>query len=136
MKNPDKFFPDGKKTPEYRTWNSIRYRCNNPNSKDYHLYGGRGIRVEWETYDEFLNDMGKRPEGYSIERRNNNKNYCKDNCYWLPFVDQSYNRRNILTPEDKYLVWFLRPLFSMNKIHRITGLSEGSVCNLLKDYDE
>lgn len=86
------------KTKEYKTWARIKTRCLNSKSKDYHLYGGRGIRIcnEWETsFEVFYKDMGPRPDGViSIDRVDTNGNYEKNNCRWADNKTQSRNKRN------------------------------------------
>lgn len=84
-------------TTEYRTWSGMRSRCNNPSSKDYPRYGGRGITVceRWNSYDNFLADMGHKPSlSHTIERRDNSKGYSPDNCYWATMKQQMRNKRN------------------------------------------
>ena len=84
------------KTIEYRTWASIKSRCLNPNTNRYYLYGGRGIKVcdRWlNSYENFLEDMGRRPPGrYSIDRIDSNGDYSKDNCQWVNYHVQNKNR--------------------------------------------
>lgn len=90
------------KTPEHRVWGLMRDRCNNPKNKHYRHYGGRGITVceEWNSFEKFLADMGPRPgDGYSIERRNNDRGYNKDNCTWATAYEQTRNRRANVTVE-------------------------------------
>ena len=86
---------NGKKTREYQSWTAMKARCNNPNNIKYHNYGGRGITYQesWEDYENFLEDMGPRPEGMSLERLDSNGNYTKDNCVWATLSEQSYNTR-------------------------------------------
>lgn len=84
-------------TREYITWTNIKARCTNPNNNSYHNYGGRGITVcdKWlESFENFYEDMGNCPKGFSIERVNNNKGYNKNNCIWASSKTQSMNRRS------------------------------------------
>lgn len=80
-------------TPEYRSWNSMRQRCNNPNNDRYFRYGGRGIRVceAWSDFAQFLRDMGPRPKGHTLERKNNDGNYEPPNCKWATPKEQQNN---------------------------------------------
>lgn len=82
------------RTPVWRVWSAMRWRCENPASSDYKNYGGRGIRVEWLSFDEFYADMGDPPAGFQLERRDNNGNYSKSNCEWATPAVQSVNKRN------------------------------------------
>jgi hypothetical protein len=81
------------KHPLYQTWCGIRQRCNNPKCKRFSRYGGRGIKVceRWDLFENFLDDMGPRPEGFTIERVNNDGNYEPSNCCWASRKDQNKN---------------------------------------------
>lgn len=83
---------------EHKVWKSMRQRCSNKNNKDYLAYGARGITVckEWETsFEVFYRDMGPRPSAnHSIDRIDNSKGYCPDNCRWVTHDDQCNNRRS------------------------------------------
>lgn len=70
-------------------------RCTNPNVKSYKDYGGRGIRVckRWEKFEHFLADMGERPEGKTLDRKNVNGNYTPANCKWATRKEQAVNTR-------------------------------------------
>lgn len=85
-------------TPTYRTWVGMNYRCSCKTHKKAHLYSNRGISVceTWRvSFDAFLQDMGCRPEGYTLDRIDPNKGYCKENCRWACAVRQSHGRRDI-----------------------------------------
>lgn len=83
------------KTPEYKTWVGIKQRCNNPKEPNYKNYGIRGIEVctRWLKFENFFEDMGKKPEGLTIERTNNNLGYFKENCVWATCTQQLRNQR-------------------------------------------
>lgn len=85
------------KSPEYDTWVAMHARCGNKNNKRYKDYGGRGISVigRWDSFENFLSDMGKRPsDKYSLDRIDNNKGYGPCNCRWALRYQQMRNTRS------------------------------------------
>lgn len=97
---------------EWSVLNSMRARCYNPKSPSYKNYGARGITIcdRWlgkNGLENFINDMGRRPEGYtangrplySIDRIDHNDNYCPENCKWATIWEQnqhtSRNQENV-----------------------------------------
>ena len=83
------------KHPLYSTWVQMRFRCTSPKSEIYEYYGGRGISVceRWNDFDLFVEDMGERPDGYSLDRIDVNGNYCPENCRWADRATQRANSR-------------------------------------------
>lgn len=109
--------------PLYGIWLMIRQRCLNPNNKSFRDYGGRGIKVctRWDDFSLFKRDMGPRPVGTEIDRRDNNGDYCPDNCKWVDRQINAQNKRNnrIITCDGDSLciaAW-----------SRKTGLSRGTI---------
>lgn len=85
------------KSREYKTWMSMKERCNNKNHSAFKSYGGRGIKVcdRWQSsFKNFYADMGNRPAGCSLDRINNDKGYFPENCRWSTSKQQQSNRRN------------------------------------------
>jgi hypothetical protein len=70
-------------------------RCTNPNHKKYDNYGGRGIKIcdRWKEFTNFLNDLGERPPGTTLDRIDSNGNYEPGNCRWATQEQQVANRR-------------------------------------------
>lgn len=90
-------YVDNKKM--YHVWSTMKQRCNNPNDKNYHNYGGRGIKVcnEWlKDFSNFYNwaISNGYQEGLSIERKDVNGDYCPENCCWITMKEQQSNKRD------------------------------------------
>ena len=78
-------------------WFGMRHRCNNPKASHYRYYGGKGVTVEWGSFNRFLRDMGPsyRP-GLTIDRIDNEKDYEPSNCKWATRKEQNSNKRNTI----------------------------------------
>lgn len=89
------------KTPIYAIWHSMMQRCYDSNSPAFSRYGGRGINVcdKWQTFEGFYEDMGNKPKGLSLERKNVNGDYSPENVVWANAKTQANNRRNNIVLE-------------------------------------
>lgn len=91
------------KHPLYATWANIKQRCLNKNFRDYHCYGGRGIKVcpEWmNSFHTFLNDVGERPPGTQLDRIDNNGDYKPGNVRWVTHAENQKNRRGAIKKNE------------------------------------
>lgn len=117
------------KTPEHRAWVSMRQRCNNPSKKEYHHYGGRGIKVclRWSYFLYFLADVGSRPSSeHSIDRIDVNGDYEPCNVRWATKQEQIENTR---------VARFLEHLgkrMTVSAWERNQGFSRGTITRRLK----
>lgn len=125
--------PRGSKT--YIAWVGMRQRCNNPNSPQYRHYGGRGIRVcdRWDSYANFLEDMGEAPPGLSLDRLDVDADYTPDNCRW---ATQSQQMRNLritrrVTIEGKTYV--AKDLAEQLGVKTDTIIARAKVCDTLAE---
>ena len=111
---------------ERRTWDSMIQRCSNPRNKSYDRYGGRGIKVcrRWLKFKNFLADMGIRPEGHTLGRKNNNGGYSLANCRWETAKEQAKNMARSPKPLEVYRFKILRKAgLSYRDISKLTGRS-------------
>ena len=112
------------RSPEYKCWADMRYRCNRESHKLFPYYGGRGIKVclEWSDFSIFLEDVGPRPSSsHSLDRIDNSKGYFKENVRWATRVEQQNNtRQNVKIITDN-------GIFNMKEYCRKFGVSYGTL---------
>jgi hypothetical protein len=96
----------------------MKARCSNPKNSHYQHYGARGIKVcsRWHSFKTFIEDMGRRPQpGMTIEREDNDKGYCPENCRWATQLEQMRNVRK----NRKFL--FQGKMLTIRAIAELTG---------------
>lgn len=81
------------RTPEYSIYQAAIQRCTNPKDKDYHYYGGRGIKFLFKSFQHFFDTLGRKPKGRSLDRINNGGNYEPGNVRWATKKQQANNQR-------------------------------------------
>lgn len=118
-------------TPTYESWAGMIERCCNSNSPNYKSYGARGIFVcnKWRnSFEEFLRDMGERPQGCSIDRINVNGNYEAENCRWATAKIQANNR----TCNRKII--FNNQNLNLSEWSDITGIKPTTISKRIDKY--
>lgn len=112
-------FAGNKEKKEYRVWNSLKQRCNNPKYPMFYMYGAKGIEVSkrWSnSFINFLSDMSNAPsEKHTIIRINKNKNYTKSNCMWSANKDMSSEKPTLFKIDIKS-----KTLKELSQIHNIS----------------
>lgn len=85
-----------RKSATHVSWASMMSRCSNPKQESSKYYLGKGVKVceRWESFDNFLADMGERPAGTTLDRINSRGDYEPSNCRWATHVEQQNNRGN------------------------------------------
>lgn len=109
-------------------------RCLNPKRENYPRYGARGITVceRWRKFENFLADMGERPNGKTLDRIEGRTLYAKQNCRWATSEEQSANRINVGRPKSyntgqMLLIQFLRPVYSDRQLAKMFKLNRGAI---------
>lgn len=119
---------------EYYSYNAMYTRCTNKKHRQYKDYGGRGIKIcdRWLEkpggIKNFIQDMGKRPDGCSLDRIDVNGDYCPENCRWADRKTQQYNRRKILK------VVYMGEETPLTELARKKGLSVKVLYNRIMKY--
>lgn len=130
-----KYNKSGKNNPNYKhgktltdmkiywVWDAINQRCNNPKNAAYTRYGAKGITMDksWKnSIQTFIDDMGPKPnntERFTVERRNNDKGYNKNNCYWATYTEQNNNR------SDSIKILYKGNIITMQKLSKILNIN-------------
>ena len=115
----------------YKSWAAMKERCLNSNCKSYKNYGGRGIIIcfKWLKFEDFYRDMGDRPKGKSLDRIDNNGNYCKENCKWSTRKEQQNNMRR------NHLITFNSKNQTMSQWSEELGIKYGVLKSRINQYN-
>jgi len=82
------------KSPEYTAYHHAKSRCQNPNIKNFTDYGGRGIKFLFDSFEQFFAELGPRPKGMVLDRRDNDGPYSAENCRWVTRKISKLNQRH------------------------------------------
>jgi hypothetical protein len=128
---------------EYAAWQNMIQRCTNPKRKNYHNYGGRGIKVwiGWiNSFQNFLNYIGLKPgPEYTLERLNNDGNYEPGNIKWATQLEQAHNKRarknNILNKEDVDEIRraYSKGAYTQIELARMFNVSQMHISNIINN---
>lgn len=122
-------------TRTYKSWDAMIQRCRNPKNPNYKRYGALGIQVceRWLSFPPFLEDMGERPDGKTLDRRDASLGYSLDNCRWATPLTQARNKRSATVTFQAALR--VRALYLMGaspkQISIETGIGRGSINGIL-----
>lgn len=90
-------------SPTYLSWRAMIARCTDSTHRQFKDYGGRGISIspDWiQSFERFLSDVGPRPAGKTLDRKDSNGNYCPGNCKWSTPTEQNANKREKFQPTE------------------------------------
>jgi mRNA-degrading endonuclease HigB of HigAB toxin-antitoxin module len=125
----------GKASKTYRSWQNMLARCYDPKNNSFRYYGKRGIAVckHWLEFGNFLADMGVRPVGKTLDRKNTDGNYTKRNCRWATKEQQYQSRRSTkLTPSDRRKIVQQYGILNQYQLAAKFGVSQGHIHYILK----
>lgn len=122
-----------KQSPTYNSWRSMIQRCTNTNHTHYSTYSNLGMDNSWKSFDNFLTDMGVRPDGTSLDRVNNELGYFKDNCRWASSSEQQRNKsNNVLSSELAERIHSLKASgLDTKQIARVLKVHRSTITNVI-----
>ncbi len=114
----------------YKVWTEMKQRCRNPKDKYYPNYGGRGIKVceRWQLFENFYADMGEIPKGHQLDRKDNDGNYCAENCRWATRIQQQNNTRK------NFIIKFNGHSHTLSEWARIKNIKRSTLQNRVNHH--
>mgnify|MGYP003609392655 CR=1 FL=1 len=121
-----------KPSPTYNSWRSMVQRCTNPNHTHYERYKDL-LCEDWLDFNNFLQDMGERLEGTSLDRINNDKGYYKENCRWATAEQQVRNRSNSVMNQSiaSEILNLYNKGLRTTEISNLLNISKNNVSNVI-----
>ena len=116
------------KSGTYRSWRCMLERCFNPSNPQYPVYKNRAPSEDWKKFENFYRDMGDKPDGFTIERVDNNLPYSKENCIWASKAQQNRNTSKT--------VWLTngKDSYCFSEAARVMGLPKATLRNRVFRY--
>lgn len=116
----------------YNIWRNLKARCSNTNNPAYSRYGGRGITFcdKWTEFSGFIEDMGIRPDGMTLDRIDNDKGYYKENCRWASYYTQRHNQR---IHKNCKLYYYDGEMIPIHEIAKRSGCSNNTLYSRLSN---
>lgn len=123
----------------YHSWRNMKQRCNNPKHPKYKRYGGRGIKICKEWQDDivcFMNWANKNgyKEGLTIDRIDNDGDYCPENCRWVTMADNSRRKRTTKITQKQAEEIRNSPEKDMKILAEEYGCTEGNIWFIINGY--
>ena len=119
----------------YLSWSGMISRCYRASDPYYHRYGGRGIKTSkrWKKFVYFLEDMGERPYGTTLDRKNNDGNYSKRNCRWATPKEQARSFSKLTDDQRKQIVMrYNQGGVSQAQLAKEYGVTQSRVCVIVR----
>lgn len=114
----------------------MRQRCSNERNPSYSYYGGRGIRVceRWAQFENFLADMGERPDGTTLDRKDVNGDYEPNNCKWATLPEQQHNTRytKLSIKVVRQIRWLVEMGYSWARVGRMFDVKKSAVQDVIR----
>ena len=135
MKTTHGHSANGSVSPTYASWMYMKKRCLNKNATGWKYYGARGVKIcdRWLKFENFLADMGEKPEGTSIDRIDPRGDYEPENCRWATQAQQTRNRSCVKLDQRKvhHIRWLVEMGYSIARVASMYGVNRCTVGDII-----